>query len=62
MNCYEWAKGGLETTAVAACPGCGVALCIAHIGRERVLPEPAGAQVGRSHDTWRAPVGTASGS
>jgi hypothetical protein len=54
MNCYECAKAGTGTPAVAICLSCNAGLCLTHVRETANLSHPGGTSVavGCIHDTW----------
>jgi hypothetical protein len=53
MDCYECAKAGTKTTAVAICRSCSAGLCLTHLREAAATVGPGGLNVVCRHDTWR---------
>jgi len=51
MNCYECAKAGHDSAAVAVCRGCGAGLCMHHLHIEATRTA-GGTDIACDHDTW----------
>lgn len=56
MNCYECAKTGTDSPAVASCPGCYAGLCLHHVRETASVAGPGGTRIGCTHDTWAVPA------
>lgn len=59
MNCYECAKAGQATTAVATCTHCSCGLCLEHLRATTFDPVRGAMPGGCSHDTWAHPARSA---
>jgi hypothetical protein len=52
MHCFECARAGRETSAVAVCRDCGAGLCLEHVAANE-RDDVSGMQMGCAHDLSR---------
>lgn len=62
MNCFECARRGSTTVAVAICRYCNAGLCLDHMREAAVDRSRGGLQTACSHMTWDPSPRTAEGS
>lgn len=53
MNCFECARSGSKTTAVALCRDCQAGLCLDHLRAAATAPAKGGTYTSCAHVTWQ---------